>query len=303
MIALLLMLATSIVDGPCGRVDKALAQDAFKADDSLLRDAAATADDAGDPLLATRLLIRLRDRTRDEAVRAEAQDALVSIKASAPRVSCETEDRTVVVAMHKAAFLTAAERDRLGTIVVAELRSRGIEATVEPLPGLAACDLDERCIRKVLSAHNAGAYLRLLPLRVGPVVTVDAVTVGFKGRAEHRFELDADSARWAPVMSDASLTDVVTLVPPARNLFTRRSGDAIQGTDPLIAVAVVAGVGVLAAGAGAFLLVDPSVLGQVARDDQNTARLIGIGAATIGGAVVVGSVVAVALIVDARNDG
>ncbi len=302
MIALLLVLASTVVDGPCGQVDNALARDAVNADDSLLRNAAAIADDAGDPLLATRLLIRLRDRTRDDAIGAEAQDAIMSIKADAPRVRCETEDRTVVVAMHRAAFLSAAERDRLGTIAVAELRSRGIEATLGSWPDFAACDLDERCIRRALSTHEAGAYLRLLPLRVGPVVTVDAAVTGFKGRAEHRFELDADSARWSPVMTPAALNDVLALVPPARTVFSRRGTQSSQGTDPVIAVGVVAVAGALAAVAGAGLLIDPSVVQQVDLDDQYATRLVGLGGVVVGSAVVAGSLIAVALFVDDRNN-
>ena len=301
MIALLLVLATTIVDGPCGQVDNALARDAFKADDSLLRNAAAIADDAGDPLLATRLLIRLRDRTRDDAIGAEAQDAIMSIKADAPRVRCESDDRTVVVAMHRAAFLSAAERDRLGTIAVAELRSRGIEATLGLWPDFVACDLDERCIRRALSTHEAGAYLRLLPLRVGPVVTVDAAVTGFKGRAEHRFELDSDSALWSPVMSPAALNDVLALVPPAHAVFSRRGPQSSEGTDPVIAVGVVAVVGALAAVAGAGLLIDPSVVQQVDLDDQDAMRLVGLGGVVVGSAVVVGSLIAVALFDDDRN--
>jgi len=304
MIILWLALASTIVDGPCGALDKAVAKDAVAADDAVLREAASLAEDAGDHLLATRLLIRLRDRTRDEGVRAEAQDALSSIKNTKPPIVCEASSRSVIVQMHEAAFLSAPERSRLETFALAELRSRDLEATLDSTPSIVACGLDERCLRRELQSASKGAIVRLTPVRVGPVVSLGVVVTGFKGRAEHELELDGDSARWSPVLTNPALDDVVELLPAASARSTRRDVERPQsgGGDAVIAGIAISGVGLAVAGVGAAMLIEPRLFGAERLVERKQVQAIGIGTVVAGGAVVVGGIIAVALIVDARNN-
>jgi hypothetical protein len=103
-------------------------------------------------------------------------------------------------------------------------------------------------------------------------------------------------------MSPAALSDVVALVPPARTVFSRRDMQSSEGTDPVIAVGVVAVAGALAAVAGVGLLIDPSVVQQVDLDDQDAMRLVGLAGVVVGSAVVVGSLIAVAQFVDDRHN-
>lgn len=302
MMLLWLALASTLVDGPCGVVDVAVAKDAVAPDDSTLREAAATAESAGDGALAVRLLRRLRDRTRDEAIRAEASDALDSVDITGPQQVCEAKSSRVALYFHEATFLGAAERERMSGYVLAELRARDLEAKLEIAPALEACDKDERCIRGFMAQNGYGAAVRLLPLQVGPLIAVDVAMVGFKAAADHRFELDSNPTRWSPVLSPAAVDDAARLVPaPTHERRRDEHRPQSRGGDAIIAGVAVAAVGGAAAAAGTVLLLNPELTGVESRDDTLLVQNIGITSMVFGGAIVVGGIVAVALIVDAKD--
>ncbi len=298
MLAVVLVLAATMTDGPCGAVDKSVAIDAIRADDSLLREAAGLAEDAGDHLLASRLLIRLRDRTRDEGIRYEAADALQSLNTKAARVSCEAPSRDVVIHIDADSFLTPAERTRMETFALNELRSRNLDASVDKGTELSSCNTDEKCLRFGLLSRTKGAFVRLSPVRVGPVVSLGVRITGFKGHSELELELDGDSARWSPVLSREVLDNAVALVPPPSPRDTRKPREEpASNVDAVIAGVVVSSVGALTAGAGVVALVQPQLLGRAS--DQNV--LIGGGLIAGGGLIIVSGLVAVALLVDSRD--
>jgi hypothetical protein len=302
MLLMWLALASTLVDGPCGVVDAAVAKDGVAPDDSTLREAAATAESAGDGVLAVRLLRRLRDRTRDEAIRAEASDALDSVDVKGPQQTCEAKSRRVAVYFHQATFLGIAERERMSGYVVAELAARDLEATIELSPALEACDKDERCIRGELSRGGYGAALRLLPQQVGDIIAVDVAMVGFKASADHRFELSSNPIRWSPVLSAASVDDATRLVPAETHRQKRPPRpSADDDNDAVIAGVATAAVGALVGTAGVVVLLNPELTGVDEREDTLLVQNIGIAGIVAGGAVIIGGIVAVALIVDAKN--
>ena len=303
--ALLLALAATVVDGPCQEISHLVARDAIHADDSVLREAASVAESAGDYDQAIRLLIRLRERSRDEAIRAEAADAESSIKPTQVRAPCVTTSRKVVVAIDNALFLEPSERNRLASIVISELNSRDITGAFDPPAALVACDLKDRCIREHLAALDAGALLRLQPTRVGPVVSVAVDIVGVGGNARHSLQLDADVNRWSPVLTKVVLDDVNEILPAAR-IRSRSERDRAEAeefdSDPLIAGITLTTLGVLVGGAGVALVVNPDLVGPNNREQIDLVANVGIAGIVTGSAIVVGALVAVALIVDARDD-
>ena len=254
--ALFLTLATAVVDGPCQEIAAIVAADAVHSDDSRLREAAALAESAGDYDQARLLLRRLRERTRNEAIRAEALDAEESITPELKRAPCVASSRRIIVGVDSALFLAPSERNRLASIVVGELNSRDIEASFDPPATLVACDAGERCIREHLAETGAGAWLRLQPTRVGPVVIVAFDLFGPGGTAHHEIQLDADVNRWSPILTKAVLDDVDSILPRIRRRSPReiaREQEREFDADPLIAGITLTTLGVLVGGAGVAL--------------------------------------------------
>lgn len=305
ILPLLLTLASTVVDGPCQEIAATVAADAVHADDNTLREAASLAESAGDYDQAARLLKQLRERSRDEAIRAEAADAESSITPDLKRAPCVTSSRRVVVAMDNALFLAPSERNRLASIVIAELNSRDIEGVFDPPASLIACELKNRCIREHLHDLEAGAYLRLQPTRVGPVVTVAIDVVGVGGNAVHNLQLDADVNRWSPVLTKPILDDIDAILPHARRRSQREIEREQAGefdADPVIAGVTLTTLGVVVGGAGTALVVDPDLVGPNNEEQRSLVRNVGIAGIVTGSAIVLGGLVAVALIMDAHDD-
>ena len=296
-----LMLAGAVVDGPCVAVDRAVADDATVASDSRLREGAALAEAAGDFAQAESLLQRLRDRTRNPGVRAEAQDALSMIPGEGSRSPCSTQSRKVALIIDDGVFLEPHEIAQLRRATSNELRQGQFEVAVD-LKAPAACT-DERCVRRTLFEGGAGAMVRLLPTRVGPLVTVAVDVVSFKGSANYTVELDADAARWSPVLPNAVAIDLNAMLPAPRVRSQRDDGivdDSGIDTDPIIAGVSMSLIGALVGAAGVLAAASPDLLADVSKD-EDLVRTVGIGTAVGGFAVAVGGLVAVALIVDSQN--
>jgi hypothetical protein len=304
VLALVASLAGVVVEGPCQEVASAVAADAVRADDSVLREAASLAESAGDFEQAARLLRQLRERTHDEAIAAEAADAEQSLSPKALRAPCQPTSRRVVVAIDKALFLAPSERTRLAGIVVAELNARDIDAVVAPPDALLACGQKERCIREQLNLVDSGAYLRLQPTRVGPVVSIGVDVIGAGGRARHDLQLDADVNKWSPVLTKPLLDDVVAILPAARRRTVgereREARDEFNA-DPIIAGVTITTLGALVGGAGVALLVNPDLVGPNNAEQTLLVRNVGLGGVIAGGVIVVGALLTVALLIDASD--
>lgn len=304
VVALVASLLGVVVEGPCQEVARTVAADAMRADDSVLREAASLAESAGDVEQAARLLQQLRERTHDEAIAAEAADAEQSLNRKVLRAPCQPTSRRVVVAIDKALFLAPSERNRLAGIVVAELNARDIDAIFDAPEGLVACGQKERCIREQLALVDGGAYMRLQPTRVGPVVSVGVDVIGAGGRARHDVQLDADVNKWSPVLSKPLLDDVVAILPAARRrTAAEREREARNdfNADPIIAGATITTLGAVVGGAGVALLVNPDLVGPNNDEQTQLVKNVGLGGVIAGGVIVVGAALTVALLIDANN--
>lgn len=305
-----LMLAAAVVEGPCAEVARAVADDATVNSDSRLREAAALAEAAGDFAQARALLQRLRDRSRNPGVQAEAQDALTMLPTTPP-APCSTQSRRVWLVLDEGLFLEPWERAQLQRAVGQELSARDVEILTPPSPtpgappppdGPGAC-ADERCVRTRLFGVGAGALLRLSPTRVGPIVTVTVDVIGFKGQATYTVDLDADAARWSPVLPPGAIDDLDALLPVGRRRLRHTEepvADDGVDADPIIAGVSLGIIGALIGTGGVVVAAAPELLVDVT-NDEDLLRTVGVGTAVGGYALAVGGVIAVALIVDSQN--
>jgi hypothetical protein len=301
MLALLLALATTVVDAPCGLVEKALERDHRTPSDAILREAAAEAENAGDILLATKLLARLRDRTKDAAVASEAAFMLETLDPRTSEFSCRGLTRDVVVYFDPASLLSEEEREVMTGLVGDALDRRDITAVFEPGGAFEDCvDLDDRCVRLALAARRLGGVVRVKGVRIDDTVTVEVTAVGFPGRTDHRAVITGHHDRWDSVLDRFALDDIDALMPKGAGRGLRVGNSSLN---PVIAGATAIGLGLVTAGLGAAVWIDPGLVGAEGRDERaqwQTAGIVGVG---VGTAVILASGVALALIVDARNDG
>lgn len=301
MLALLFALATTVVDAPCGLVDKALERDHREPSDAVLREAAAEAENAGDILLATRLLARLRDRTTDAAVASEAAFMLETLDPRRSEFTCRGLTRDVVVYFDPASLLSEEERAAMTGLVGDALDRRDITALFEGGGAFEDCvDLDDRCVRLALAARRLGGVVRVKGVRIDDTVTVEITAVGLPGRTDHRAVVSGHHDRWDSVLDSVALDDIDALMPEGASRAARRRNSVVN---PVIAAATAIGFGLVTAGLGAAVWIEPGLAGAEGRDDRaqwQTGGAIAVGA---GAAVMLASGVALALIVDARNDG
>lgn len=301
MLALVLALATTVADAPCGLVDKALERDRRDPSDAILREAAAEAENAGDILLATKLLARLRDRTKDEAVASEAAYMLETLDPRTSEFSCRGLTRDVVVYFDPASLLSEQEREAMTALVGDDLDRRDITAIFDAGRVFEDCvDLDDRCVRLALAERHLGGVVRVKGVRIDDTVTVEVTAVGFPGRTDHRFVLNGHHDRWDGVLDRLALDDVDALMPKGAGRAMRAGNVALN---PVIAGATAIGLGLVTAGLGAAVWIEPGLVGaegRQAREQWQTGGIVGVG---VGVGVMVASGIALALIVDARNDG
>jgi hypothetical protein len=301
VLALVLALAATVVDAPCGLVDDALERDRRDPSDAVLREAAAEAEGAGDILLAARLLARLRDRTDDASVASEAAFMLETLDPRAAAFSCRGLTRDVLVYFDPASLLSDKEREVMAENVGDELDRRDITAFVEPGDAFEDCiDLDDRCVRLILAERRLGGVIRLKGVRIDDTVTVEVTAVGFPGRADHRFMFTGHHDRWDNTLDRVALDDFEALMPKGAGRASRVGDSAVN---PAIAGVTAIGLGLMTAGVGGAIWLDPGLVGadgRAAREQWQTGGLVAVG---VGAGVMIISGIALALIVDARNDG
>jgi len=301
MLALVLALAATVVEAPCGLVEKALERDRRDPSDAVLREAAAEAENAGDILLATKLLARLRDRTKDAAVASEAAFMLETLDPRSSEFTCRGLTRDVLVYFDPASLLSEEEREVMTGLVGDDLDRRDVTALFEAGAAFEDCvDLDDRCVRLILAERRLGGVMRLKGVRIDDTVTVEVTAVGFPGRTDHRFVFTGHHDRWDTVLDRVALDDVDALMPKGAGRALRVGDSAVN---PVIAGATAIGLGLVTAGVGAAIWLEPGLVGaegRTAREQWQTGGLVAVGA---GAAVMVASGIALALIVDARNDG
>jgi hypothetical protein len=301
MLALVLALAATVVDAPCGLVDDALARDRRNPSDAVLREAAAQAEEAGDILLATKLLARLRDRTKDDAVAAEAAYMLETLDPRRSEFTCRGLTRDVLVYFDPASLLSEQEREVMTTLAGDDLDRRDITAVFESGRPFEDCvDLDDRCVRLALAARRLGGVLRIKGVRIDDTVSVELTAVGFPGRMDQRLALPDDVRRWEHLLDRSALDDVDTLMPEAAGRARRAGAVALN---PIIAGATAIGLGLVTAGVGTALWIEPGLGGAEGPEARAQWQVGGLVAAGVGVGVMVASGIALALIVDARNDG
>jgi hypothetical protein len=301
MLALVLALAATVTDGPCGLVDKALRQDHREPTDAGLREAAAQAEDAGDILLATTLLARLRDRTKDPAVAAEASYVLATLDPRRSEFTCRGLTRDLLVYFDPASLLSEQEREAMMTMAGDDLDRRDVTAVFDDARAFEDCiELDDRCVRLLLADRRLGGVLRIKGVRIDDTVTVELTAVGFPGRMEQRFVLPDDVRRWEHLLDRSALDDIAALMPKGAGRARRAGAVAL---DPVIAGATAIGLGLVTAGVGAALWLEPGLAGAEGRQARAQWQTGGLVAAGVGATVALASSVALALIVDARNDG
>ena len=184
MLALVLALAATVVEAPCGLVEKALERDRRDPSDAVLREAAAEAENAGDILLATKLLARLRDRTKDAAVASEAAFMLETLDPRSSEFTCRGLTRDVLVYFDPASLLSEEEREVMTDLVGDDLDDGALLAFLAlPLVELEATfDEDRAALGEVLLEHLCGTAPRFaidvgdlfaLLIVLGAVATVD----------------------------------------------------------------------------------------------------------------------------------
>lgn len=303
---LLLALAGTVVESPCGLMERALARDALAPADVHLREAATQAESAGDVLLAMKLLSQLKTRTRDDAVAADAAFMLETLDPRASEFSCRAVTRDVVVFFDMASLLSDAEQRLITELLDEDLDRTNATAIFEPAGEFLDCiDLDDRCVRLALAERKLGGVMQVKGIRFENTFTIEVVAVGFKGRTEHRFVLDDDNRRWKQVLDRPALDDIDAILPAGASRGARIKESPFN---PAIAGVTAIGLGLVVAGAGTALAIEPNLATLVGISPLNDLarerlRLIGLGSIGVGAAVVVASTIATALIVDARNDG
>lgn len=274
---IVVVVAAQLTPLPCARWQEAWRRDEKSPQDSSLRAAATYAEAAGDVDEARDLLRLLTQRSTDEAVRAEAFDALSSLKRG-DSVACRAPARrSVLLVVDDGTGMDAAARDALAHAIDDELGTDGVdvERTTKD-----ACRADERCWRKLLTEEAAVAAIVVVPTRVGPVTDVDVTVYGFV--AKHHARADDDF----PKASAAAIRDFVD--------DAAVSGVAVAaGASPVVGAVVVGASVVVGVAGGAVALVewpvrdDPNAL-QTDRDRANVTSVVGLVAAAAG---VVGLVV------------
>lgn len=306
MLPLWLALAAAVVDSPCGLAEKALARDALAPTDVHLREAATHAEAAGDTLWAMKLLAQLKYRSRDDDVIADATFMLETLDPRGDQFNCHGATRDDLVYVDPTSLVSDADQRKITEVIEADLDHGNVTAVFDTGRAFEDCiDLDDRCVRLILSERKLGGVMRVRAQTFDRIVSVESTTVGFKGRAEHRIVLDEDNRRWRQILGRHALDAVDALMPAGASRGQRQTDSAFG---PALAGATAIGLGLVLAGVGTAVAIEPGVAGLVGvtprtEPGRERLRLIGFAGLGVGAAVVIASSVATALIVDARNDG